>query len=708
MPASWNASGASWARWRTPSARIRASSVRIRAKSRYEERVSQAANDDGGRSLTILRTALVAFTSHRYWHNKTTTRNFRFYEMHEEDLKSLNKTHQRLLDSRPHPSFRRISLHRNQHRILHPPRAIHRDSAEAGARTRKQANGGDVELAGAAGAAAAPRRRAAERVARLVATRVASRRRLARWSVAAGCRHTPPSTVGRHPPDTLLALIVTSAVLFVGVVILVIVFCRTRRRTPQVAPLDGKATGIVDSDSDKVNGEGREEEEEGEEGESGYRPVEQWSWEEVEAATDGFSEERTIEDAGHSAVFRAVGRGGEELAVKRAKRVSVEGQHLFRNQVEFLEGVRHPNIVSLLAFSDDRNEQILVFEFVPNGSLTDWLRPLDVSKPALTFGQRLAIGAEVARAIKYLHSKAPPVLHRDIKSETILLDNDFKVKLGGLGVLKHLPGEAMRLRMQRKRGYLDPEYFQSFRITSKCDVYSFGVVLLELITAKLPIVDEKDVVMGSRTSKRFVTLVQWALPKIKEGKYNDMVDPRLGAYPGDLMEIFCGIAAECVTPQRKNRPDIDVVSAWMDELIQKDAASREPLSRFMRAVPEEEEVEEDGYAVEVGEVVKGGEGGKEVVVVMTEEAGDGEEGGEWSNERPKGGAAPGGGTEIAASSADSVGAKTYDIGASAGVAAVRPAAAVSAEVCIGVDGNVAPAQKEDDRAGAELQADVAS
>ncbi|CAI5533936.1 unnamed protein product [Closterium sp. Naga37s-1] len=514
---------------------------------------------------------------------------------------------------------------------------------------------------------------------------------------------TPPRRLLADVPltNTLLALIVTASVLLVGVVILVIVFCRTRRRSPQVAPLDGKASGIVDSDSEKGNGE-EGESEEGEDGEGRYAPVEQWSWEEVEAATGGFSEERTIEDAGHSAVFRAVGRGGEELAVKRAKRVSVEGQHLFRNQVEFLEGVRHPNIVALLAFSEDRNEQILVFEFVPNGSLTDWLRPLDVSKPPLSFGQRLAIGAEVARAIKYLHAMTPPVLHRDIKSETILLDNDFKVKLGGLGVLKHLPGEAMRLRMQRKRGYLDPEYFQSFRITSKCEVYSFGVVLLELITAKQPIVDEKDVVMGSRTSKRFVTLVQWALPKIKEGKYNDMVDPRLGAYPGDLMEIFCGIAAECVTPQRKNRPDIDVVSAWMDELIHKDAASREPLSRFMRAVPEEEEVEE---GEEAGEVVKeGGERKEVVVVVMTEEAGDGEKVGERSKERPKDGPAPGGGTEIAASAADSLGAERDNIGVSAGAApAVTPAAAVSAEVCIGVDGNVAPDQKEDDRVGAGSQ-----
>ncbi|GJP67156.1 hypothetical protein CLOP_g24016 [Closterium sp. NIES-67] len=485
-------------------------------------------------------------------------------------------------------------------------------------------------------------------------------------------------------PDGLIVLIITTAVLFLVLVILVVVYCATRRRAVRTTPLDGKATGIH-SDSD--------DEEEGEVGGGGgkHPAVEQWTWEEVEAATEGFSEERTIEDAGHSAVFRAVGRNGEELAVKRAKRVSVEGQHLFRNQVDFLGGIHHASIVSLLAYSDDNGEQVLVFEFVPNGSLADWLRPPHVSKPPLTFAQRLDIGAEVARAIKYLHCKTPPVLHRDIKSDTVLLDNDFKVKLGGLGVLKHLPGEAMRLRMQRKRGYLDPEYFQSFRITSKCDVYSFGVVLLELITAKPPIVDEKDVVMGSRTGKRFVTLVQWALPKIKDGQFTDIVDERLEPYPASLMEIFCGIAAECVTPQRRHRPDIDVVAFWMDELVKKDAASRESLSRFVRAVSVEEEAEVEKVEGEegVGKEEREGEERKEVVVVVSDEADNGEKSGDGSEEGQKDGAAPRDGAPLAAVSvgpggavggAVDVRAAEPDIGTSGGATADTSATAAAAGV----------------------------
>jgi len=95
---------------------------------------------------------------------------------------------------------------------------------------------------------------------------------------------------------------------------------------------------------------------------------------------------------------------------------------------------------------------------------------------------------DVAEALSYMHSfTKPTIIHRDVKSDTILLDDSFRAKLGGLGLLEHLPGEAMRLRMERKKGYLDPEYFQTFKVTTKCDVYSFGVVLLEIITGKTPV-----------------------------------------------------------------------------------------------------------------------------------------------------------------------------------------------------------------------------
>ncbi|CAI5994336.1 unnamed protein product [Closterium sp. NIES-64] len=296
----------------------------------------------------------------------------------------------------------------------------------------------------------------------------------------------------------------------------------------------------------------------------------------IQVATNNFDEAGTIEAAGYSSVHRGEGPDGRAWAVKRAKKVSIEGSHLFKSEVDFLSQVSHPNLLQLLAFCDDNNEQILVFPFMANGALSTWLRPSpDQPRPALTWEQRQRIAQGVALGLQYLHSFSnPTIIHRDVKSETILLDEQFDVKVGGLGLLKHLPGEAMRLRMARKKGYLDPEYFQTFKVTTKCDVYSFGVVLLELLTGKPPILvdphqdaaQQGQAVAQSQSQKQpgknrpptrfsslgsaprpsatpLLTLPQWvrllpapfapflcplhALSMMDEGKIHQLVDPHL-------------------------------------------------------------------------------------------------------------------------------------------------------------------------------------
>lgn len=126
-------------------------------------------------------------------------------------------------------------------------------------------------------------------------------------------------------------------------------------------------------------------------------------------------------------------------------------------------------------------------------------------KPPLTLSTRLDIAVGVAEALKYLHSfTKPTIIHRDVMSSTVLLDANLQPKLCGLGLLKHLPGEGLRLRMASKKGYLDPEYFQTFKVTAKCDVYSFGVVLLEMLTGCAPIIQ-----VTRATQHRPMTLPQW-------------------------------------------------------------------------------------------------------------------------------------------------------------------------------------------------------
>ncbi|GJP48129.1 hypothetical protein CLOM_g7407 [Closterium sp. NIES-68] len=344
----------------------------------------------------------------------------------------------------------------------------------------------------------------------------------------------------------------------------------------------------------------------------------------IQVATNNFDEAGTIEAAGYSSVHRGEGPDGQAWAVKRAKKVSIEGSHLFKSEVDFLSQVSHANLLQLLAFCDENNEQILVFPFMPNGALSSWLRPPpDQPRPALTWEQRQRIAQGVAHGLQYLHSFSnPTIIHRDVKSETILLDHHFEVKVGGLGLLKHLPGEAMRLRMARKKGYLDPEYFQTFKVTTKCDVYSFGVVLLELLTGKPPILaDPQQTQQGgqqqqqqqqqskqinhsqshkqqnqqgakaknSRPPTRFssmgsaarssgtplLTLPQWALSMIDEGKIQQLVDPRLPQLtPVEEIQAFARVAAACVSPLRRDRPDMSKVVSMLQDACRTGALVR--------------------------------------------------------------------------------------------------------------------------------------
>ncbi|CAI7827936.1 unnamed protein product [Closterium sp. NIES-54] len=374
----------------------------------------------------------------------------------------------------------------------------------------------------------------------------------------------------------------------------------------------------------------------------------------IQVATDGFSDDAIVGGAGHTTVYRGEGPSGEPWAVKRAKRVTVSGSHLFRNEVDFLSQIKHPNIVPLLYSCDDNSEQILVFEYLANGPLSVWLRPPPGDeRAALTFEQRVDAALGVGEAVQYLHSfSRPTIIHRDIKSDTILLDDHLKVKLGGLGLLKHLPGEGMRLRVARKKGYLDPEYFQTFKVTPRCDVYSFGVVMLEMLTALPPIVQGLPRSSPTAADASFageapsptppMSLPQWscllhslppsttllsrtlhrppsmrkpcskssprtasfcyptasycyptalqALPLIQEDRVEELVDPRMPpGYPRDSLVAFARIAAECVAPLRKDRPDMPRVTFLLAELKRPAALRSVAFARFYtgdhKAVP---------------------------------------------------------------------------------------------------------------------------
>ncbi|CAI5525619.1 unnamed protein product, partial [Closterium sp. Naga37s-1] len=240
--------------------------------------------------------------------------------------------------------------------------------------------------------------------------------------------------------------------------------------------------------------------------------AEKWSLADVAEATAQFAQERVIGAEGQSVVLRGSARDGRDVAVKRCKQPQPETQALFLREVMLITSLRHPHLLPLVGYCDEGREQILIFEHMQHGSLASWLRPPaegNVSRPPLTFEQRLRIAADVARAVEFLHSQPKPVVHRDVKTDTILLDEKFSAKLGGLGTRKHLPGESSRVRVQRRKGYLDPEYCQTFVVTTKAEIFAVGVVILELITGRPPVVEEEVVAKAGRNTVKIVTLAQW-------------------------------------------------------------------------------------------------------------------------------------------------------------------------------------------------------
>ncbi|PRQ32061.1 putative protein kinase RLK-Pelle-LRR-VIII-1 family [Rosa chinensis] len=250
------------------------------------------------------------------------------------------------------------------------------------------------------------------------------------------------------------------------------------------------------------------------------------------------------------------------VAIKRAKRESMQGGVEFKAEVELLSRVHHKNLVGLVGFCFEQGEQILVYQYVPNGDLRDSLS--GKSGIRLDWMRRLQVALGAARGLAYLHELASPtIIHRDIKSNNILLDKDLNAKVADFGLSKSIADSGMdHLSTQVKGtlGYLDPEYYMTQQLTDKSDVYSFGVVMLELITARRPIVQGKYI----------VRVVQMTMDKSKD-LYNldDILDPFIGLGT-ELkgVEMFVDLAMACVEELGDKRPRMGEVVKQIENIIQ--------------------------------------------------------------------------------------------------------------------------------------------
>ncbi|KAK3407076.1 probable serine/threonine-protein kinase PBL7 isoform X2 [Eucalyptus grandis] len=222
--------------------------------------------------------------------------------------------------------------------------------------------------------------------------------------------------------------------------------------------------------------------------------------------------------------------------------------------------LHHPNLVNLIGYCADGDQRLLVYEYMPLGSLEDHLHDASPGKKQLDWNTRMKVAAGAAKGLEYLHDRAsPPVIYRDLKCSNILLDEGFHPKLSDFGLAKLGPvgdNTHVSTRVMGTYGYCAPEYAMTGQLTLKSDVYSFGVVLLEIITGRKAIDNSRAA--GEQN------LVAWARPLFKDRrKFMLMADPTLqGQYPSRGLYQALAIAAMCVQDQPNLRPVIaDVVTA---------------------------------------------------------------------------------------------------------------------------------------------------
>ncbi|XP_006287879.2 probable serine/threonine-protein kinase PBL11 [Capsella rubella] len=304
-----------------------------------------------------------------------------------------------------------------------------------------------------------------------------------------------------------------------------------------------------------------------------------FSLSELKSATRNFRPDSVVGEGGFGCVFKgwideasfAPSKPGTGIviAVKRLNQEGLQGHREWLAEINYLGQLDHPNLVKLVGYCLEEEHRLLVYEFMPRGSLENHLFRRGTFYQPLSWNTRVRMAQGAARGLAFLHNAQPQVIYRDFKASNILLDSNYNAKLSDFGLARDGPmGDKSHVstRVMGTQGYAAPEYLATGHLSAKSDVYSFGVVLLELLSGRRAI--DKNQPVGEHN------LVDWARPYLtNKRRLLRVMDPRLqGQYSLTRALKIAVLALECISIDAKSRPTMNEIVEALEELhIQKEA-----------------------------------------------------------------------------------------------------------------------------------------
>ncbi|KAI3681792.1 hypothetical protein L6452_36597 [Arctium lappa] len=310
---------------------------------------------------------------------------------------------------------------------------------------------------------------------------------------------------------------------------------------------------------------------------------------ELEAATNGLSDENVIGEGGYGIVYSGILGDNTRVAVKNLLNNRGQAEREFKVEVEAIGRVRHKNLVRLLGYCVEGAYRMLVYEYVDNGNLDQWLHGDMGDVSPLTWSHRMNIIQGTAKGLAYLHEGLEPkVVHRDIKSSNILLDRQWNAKVSDFGLAKLLGSDTsyVTTRVMGTFGYVAPEYACTGMLTEKSDVYSFGILIMEILTGRNPV--------DYARPQGEVNLVEWLKTMVGSRKSDEVVDPKLPEMPSSkALKRLLLVALRCVDPDSQKRPKMGHVLHMLeaDDLLL--PSERRESSRSNRRLIDKQSVDRD-------------------------------------------------------------------------------------------------------------------